>query len=305
MATTSVPVLVNKSKPVLVDVSKLTPPVDVDGIVDVCPAKVDLDLVLPSGFELDTAKEQALQGVFQDVVKRNKRLIDRQLKQALEIVLAKHQEDQANANKNAYSEAKSALDKANGYIKEVVEDFRVDLRKAAAKELSDKGKTLSAKQFMTIGRSAFKEMTIVRGAFQGEVNFDAVEDISKVLSQTKGSWIYCAIVVGTGNNALIAVDKTKEITKQEIGKMKDKLSSGKSFPGVLRVDGQTTVTLRCFKRRPTEKDVKLAIKTCAKQYPSCTPTFGDDLPQMPSRTELKDLMVSAPKQEKDAPTQGK
>jgi hypothetical protein len=292
MSKNSVPVRSVGKSPVFLDAQSIPP--DLKGIteiVNIRPIKVNVDIILPSGIEADDGIVDLLQKPIWAVLKRYRSLIDKQAQQALQIVLEKHADDKAGSNKNAYSEASSALDKANKYISELMEDFRVDLRKAAAKELSASVKKVSAKELMTIGSASFKEMKIVKGAFAGEVNYSAAEDITKILKSSTGKWVYC-VLLKAGNDGLVAVDKKKPVKKVDWSQMKKELSGSiKVFEGILKPTG-TTVTFRFLaSQNEALKDhfLKDAVANSAKDFAPSKCECGEPLPKMLSYAELKKL----------------
>lgn len=293
MAKNSIPVRGSFGKsPVFLDAQTLSPDLkSITEIVNIRPIKVNVDLILPSGVEAADGIVDLLQKPIWAVLKRYRTLIDRQAEQALKIVLEKHAEDKAGSNKNAYSDASSALDKANKYISELMEDFRSDLRKAAAKELSTGGKKVSAKELMTIGNASFKEMKIAKGAFAGEVDYSAAEDITKVLKSSTGKWIYC-VLLKAGNEGLVTVDKKKPVKKVDWSQMKKELSgSVKVFEGILKPTG-TTVTFRFLaSQKKTLKDhfLKDAVANSAEGFAPSKCECGEPLPEIPSYAELKKL----------------
>ncbi len=102
----------------------------------------------------------------------------------MRLVLDAHHEDE-DGDEEKFKAAESAIKKINGLVKKSIGDFRVLLRTAIAKII---GGSVSADDLMTIGSMAFKEFSLVPGAFQGEDSFDSPCWISpKVSSGRNGS----------------------------------------------------------------------------------------------------------------------
>lgn len=298
--STAFPVKVFGKRPVFADVSKLSSLKGIEEVAEVRPIRVDVDVLLPDAAANRPMVEVVLHKAFQNVVTHTNNLINNQLEQSLQIVLDKHREDQDDANANAYSEATAALDKANKYIKDLMDDFRVELRKAVAKALTADGEKVSAKELMTIGKSSFKEMAIILGAFKTEVSYEAVQDITKDLKTGKGKWMYCALLK-TGTEGVLAVDRKKQVKKAEWSKLKKQLPGSVAvIEGVLKPTGNA-IEFRFHDPKPDPVSnvlLRSAVTASAEGFKVSQCTCGKPLQAMPSAAELKKLDSAKPETEK-------
>lgn len=231
---------------------------EIKNVVEVHKMKIEVDVIMPDG-----VKPMLVEVKIQRFLRDYKGLIDKQVQEALSRVIVYHRADQSDDEK-AYGQAKSVLDKANKYVEDAMDDFRVELRKAVAKAI---GGNVKAKDLQTIGRTSFKEMSIIRGAFKYEVNFDAtgLTDLSAALKKKK--WQHCA-VVWKGEVARLTIDPKRKINEATVKELQEEMPEGKGqgakhATGMIKASSTTKVEfefLSKLPKKPKEKALRNALK---------------------------------------------
>jgi hypothetical protein len=184
-------------------------------IVELRPVKVELQLLLPAG----SGKVKTAAGVI-DTLNEYRKLIAKGAGPVFEQILKSYEEDKQGKT-GCYEAADHALSGLNKYLEKLMEDFRVDLRKAVAKKLD-----ISAKELMTIGRVSARESRLKKGVFTSETAVKAKKEEAtggsdlQAAFRTSKDWQYLGVAFN-GKQGRIAVDKRKKFDKTRLADLKE------------------------------------------------------------------------------------
>ncbi len=206
---------------------------DLEELVTPSPIRISLEVILPKGCpepKFDFNKNAD--------VKKFRTFLETKCSDAMRLVLDAHHEDE-DGDEEKFKAAESAIKKINGLVKKSIGDFRVLLRTAIAKII---GGSVSADDLMTIGSMAFKEFSLVPGAFQGEDSFDSpLLDLSKGLKRKK--WQYIGIAWKSAD-CVVSIKPKKEFTSSELKELRDLLPSGaKAIGGRIKAFSETDIII--------------------------------------------------------------
>ncbi|MCE9607514.1 MAG: hypothetical protein K8U03_21715 [Planctomycetia bacterium] len=241
-------------------------------ITDARPVKIDLEVFLPGPSEPKKpgkssgdpknpdrvaiseaeveAKAALMQGkaAVREVCNRYDTFLGKPLAQALRLVIAKYNEDQAG-QAGGYAAAEAALSKVNKFIEGKCEDFRVDLRESIAKRLG-----IHAKQLMTVGRVSVKEISILSGSFNSEVDFSDDKTKGNDLAGCfkKKKWQYCGAAFDSAEGKVF-VDAKKKFKKADLKKLEDlfqadERNSLKFAKGQVQAESETNLHFEFLKK---------------------------------------------------------
>lgn len=262
------------------------------------PLKVDFDVLVDKSLfgndkddSADDIKTKAMSMAARRVLRRYEGMIAKQLDEVFPKISELH-EAEKSGSKDAFSNAKGILDKANSYIEDLISELRIDTRKAIAEQVG-----IKAKEMQTIGSVKFDKMTLARGAFETEVSYDSntAQDISKELKKNEGKWVFFALLA-TNTKGVLAVEDAGPVSKMDIQLAKDGTEGNATlYTGILKPE-KTVVTFRFRgeKQKPVGKDVlKKAIAESASKFTCSKCKYGDVLPRGPlKKADLKEMTES-------------
>jgi len=232
-------------------------------ITDYRPVKIDVEVLLPAPggadqkvkddkFDMGELQQKRflVQGkaAVREVCAKYETALGKPLTDTLRLVFEKHNQDSAGQS-GCFAAAESALSKISKIIETRFEDFRVDLREAIAKRLE-----LNAKQLMTVGRVATKEISINTGAFKSEV--DVTDDKTKGNDLAgcfkKKKWQYCGAAFDSAEGKVF-VDPKKKFKKADLKKLEelfteDERNGLKYAKGQVQADSETKLTFEFLKK---------------------------------------------------------
>lgn len=208
------------------------------------PVKIDLEVLLPPASkdkdsgplklsEIETkAATMQTKAAVREVSLRYHNIVLPQMAQALKATLDKYDDDQ-KGQPGGYAAAEAVLKKASKFVETKFEDFRVDLREAIGKKLG-----IAAKAIMTVGRVATKEVSIVTGAFNSEVeptdDKTKGNDLSGCFKKKKWQHVGAAFDSAEGK---VFVDPKKKFKKADLKKLEE-LFTEDERPGLKYAKGQ-------------------------------------------------------------------
>ncbi len=160
--------------------------------------KVELDVILPEEADANEAKRAG-----ERFLPKFQEELGKHLAPAARELIRLYEAD-ADGDKKAYKQAEGVLDKLNKNLEKLMEEFRIELRKAIAKALDN----VKGKDLQTMGRSKFKELYFERGAFKNEISYDGDTDQLEAALKKKG-WQHLGVVYLSEDGLLVITGKKK------------------------------------------------------------------------------------------------